>query len=59
MANLFFQGKLIRQFWGKINRQSTGKNMRRICLQNVTWGGQFSKYLSNKITFFCSVKRIE
>ena len=39
MANLFFQGKLIRQFWGKINRQSTGKNMRRICLQNVTWGG--------------------
>ena len=23
MDNLFFQGKLIRQFWGKIIRQST------------------------------------
>ena len=23
MANLFFQGKLIRQFWGKLIRQST------------------------------------
>ena len=43
MANLFFQGKLIRQFWGKINRQSTGrkegKNMKRVCLQNVIWRG--------------------
>ena len=30
------------------------------CLQYVTWGGgQFSKYLSNKITFFHSVRRIE
>lgn len=32
MANLFFQGKLIRQFWGKLIRQSTlqeGKNMRK------------------------------
>ena len=63
MANLFFQGKLIRQFWGKINRQSTvkdkkeGKNMRRICLQYVTWGGgQFS---SNLVTLFHSALRIE
>ena len=27
--------------------------MRKLCLQYVTWGGgQFSKYLSNKVTFF-------
>ena len=39
MANLFFQGKLIRQFWGKLIRQSTGKKMRKQCLQYVTWGG--------------------
>ena len=38
MANSIYQGKLIRQFWGKLIRQST-KNMRNICLQNVTWGG--------------------
>ena len=40
MANLFFQGKLIRQFWGKINRQSTMKKIKTsACLQFVTWGG--------------------
>ena len=33
--------------------------MRITCLQYVTWGGQFSKCLSNKITFFHSVRRIE
>ena len=33
MANLFFQGKLIRQFWGKIIRQTSA------CLQYVIWGG--------------------
>ena len=49
MANLFFQGKLIRQFWGKLIRQSTGKKMRKQCLQYVTWGGQFS---SNLVTVF-------
>ena len=62
MANLFFQGKLIRQFWGKINRQSTKRCTKFILapVYNVLpGGGQFSKYLSNKITFFCSVKRIE
>ena len=37
MANFNFQGKIIRQFWGKIIRQST--NMDKLCLQYVTWGG--------------------
>ena len=36
MANFNFQGKIIRQFWGKIIRQST---IMGICLQSVTWGG--------------------
>ena len=27
--------------------------MRRLCLQNVTWGGAyFSKYISSIVTFF-------
>ena len=43
MTNLVYQGKINRQFWGKLIRQSTskkeGKKMKRICLQNVTWGG--------------------
>ena len=47
MANLIYQGKLIRQF-SKI-----------LGLQYVTWGGSFNPNLSNKITFFHSVKRIE
>ena len=38
MANFNFQGKIIRQFWGKIIRQST-KLMRKSCLQFVTGGG--------------------
>ena len=38
MANFNFQGKIIRQFWGKLIRQST-KNMRNLCSQLVTWGG--------------------
>ena len=37
MTNFNFQGKIIRHFWGKLIRQST--NMRRLCLQYVTWGG--------------------
>ena len=36
MTNLIYQGKINRQFWGKLIRQST---MRRLCLQFVTWGG--------------------
>ena len=42
MANSIYQGKIIRQFWGKLIRQSTRKkvkNMRKQCLQFVTWGG--------------------
>ena len=39
MTNFNFQGKIIRHFWGKLIRQSTVKNMRRLCLQYVTWGG--------------------
>ena len=44
MTNFNFQGKIIRHFWGKLIRQSTRKkvrNMRKSCLQYVTWGGQF------------------
>ena len=29
------------------------------CLQSVTWGGVLDSKLSNKITFFHSVRRIE
>ena len=36
MANSIYQGKIIRQFWGKLIRQSTYTNTR---LQFVTWGG--------------------
>ena len=42
MTNFNFQGKIIRHFWGKLIRQSTRKkvkNMRKQCLQSVTWGG--------------------
>ena len=50
MTNLFFQGKIIRQFWGKLIRQSTRQSTyTNTCLQFVTWGGQFS---SNLVTFF-------
>ena len=42
MTNFNFQGKIIRHFWGKLIRQSTlregKKNMRKLCLQYVTWG---------------------
>ena len=38
MANSIYQGKTIRQFWGKIIRQST-IYMRKSCSQYVTWGG--------------------
>ena len=39
MTNLIYQGKIIRHFWGKLIRQSTGKSMRKLCSQFVTWGG--------------------
>ena len=38
MANFNFQGKIIRQFWGKLIRQST-KSMKMLRSQYVTWGG--------------------
>ena len=53
MAYLVYQGKINRQFQGKINRhfsKVTG-------LQCVTGGSLVN--ISNNITFFHSVKRIE
>ena len=47
MANSIYQGKINRQFWGKINRHFS----KVTCLQNVTWGA-FNPNISNKITFF-------
>lgn len=35
MADLNFQGKIVRQFWGKLIRQSNTSTR----LQYVTWGG--------------------
>ena len=41
MTNLFFQGKIIRQFWGKLIRQSTerGYIVMDKYIINATWGG--------------------
>ena len=40
MTNLFFQGKIIRQFWGKLIRQSTHCHFSKtLGLLNVIWGG--------------------
>ena len=54
MASLIYQGKINRQFWGKLIRQSTKKV--KLWKTNVHYmlpgGGQFYKYLSNNITFF-------
>ena len=55
MAYLVYQGKINRQFQGKINRHFS----KVTCLQNVTWGGAVLVNISNNITFFHSVKRIE
>ena len=57
MTNLIYQGKINRQFWGKLIRHFS--KSKASSLQCVIWGLLFSKYLSNKITFFHSVKRIE
>ena len=35
MANSIYQGKINRQFWGKLIRHFS----KVTCLQNVTWGG--------------------
>ena len=39
MTNLIYQGKINRQFWGKLIRQSTKKNHTNTRLQIVKWGG--------------------
>ena len=39
MASLIYQGKINRQFWGKLIRQSTKKIKASTSLQFVTWGG--------------------
>ena len=46
MANSIYQGKIIRQFWGKLIRHFS-KTPR---LLNVTWGG--GEFSSNLVTFF-------
>lgn len=51
MTNLIYQGKIIRQFWGKLIRHFYETSS----LQLVTWGRGYSllnSYLRNKITFF-------
>ena len=48
MANLIYQGKINRQFWGKLIRHFSKTSG----LQLVTWGGAFNPNISNKITFF-------
>ncbi len=50
MANSIYQGKINRQFWGKLIRQSE-KFPKTSGLQYVTWGG-VNPNISNKITFF-------
>ena len=39
MANLIYQGKIIRQFWGKLIRQSTRHFSKTSGSQYVNWGG--------------------
>ena len=46
MTNLIYQGKITRQFWGKLIRQSTAYPPEKVYqiytnirLQHVTWGG--------------------
>lgn len=39
MTNLIYQGKIIRQFWGKLIRQSTGKKYGKKYVYNLLPGG--------------------
>ena len=55
MANLIYQGKINRQFWGKLIRHFS----KTPGLLKVTWGGGSLVNISNRITFFHGVKRIE
>ena len=41
MTNLIYQGKINRQFWGKLIRQSTRQSLKTPGLLCVTWGGSF------------------
>ena len=55
MANLIYYGKINRQFWGKLIRQSTLHHFSKtLGLQYVTWGG--GNYLNDSLninnTFF-------
>ena len=55
MTNLIYQGKINRQFWGKLIRHFSRGRVYNM----LPGGGSFNPNLSNKITFFHSVKRIE
>ena len=48
MANLIYQGKINRQFWGKLIRHFS----KTLGLQNVTWGGAYFM-LKDKISLLC------
>ena len=52
MANSIYQGKINRQFWGKLIRHFS----KTLGSQYVTWGGVCLDYqngsLSNLVTFF-------
>ena len=56
MTNLIYQGKINRQFWGKLIRQSTKKICQHPFTNSYLGGGAFNPNLSNKITFFHNVK---
>ena len=55
MANLFFQSKINRQFWGKLIRHFS----KTPGLQIITWGGRLTRENGSLTTFFHSVRRIE
>ena len=55
MTNLIYQGKINRQFWGKLIRHFSKSSS----LQCVIWGGGNLVNISNRITFFRGVRRIE
>ena len=48
MTDLIYQGKIIRQFWGKLIRQS----LKTPDLQYVTWGGALNYQNGSLVTFF-------
>ena len=44
MANFNFQGKIIRQFWGKIIRQSTSTHEKKMFTKSYLGGGAYTPY---------------